>query len=253
MPVRYLLLGPLQVIGETPQTITAPKIETLLATLLIRANQPVPAEDLITELWGEHPPRRVRAALHVYVSHIRKRFTGTEPGTGVLHTHGQGYLLEVADARIDVTELQVEYARGRALAGRNPAAALAAYGRAVALFRGPVLSGIRNGSVVNRFGRWADEVRLECLEGFARTSLTVGRHRELIGELTQWTEEYPLHEPLREQLMLSLYRAGRRGEALAAFHRARQVLREELGLEPRESMRRLQSDILTERVLPLAS
>ncbi|PPK71426.1 AfsR/SARP family transcriptional regulator [Actinokineospora auranticolor] len=251
--MRYLLLGPLQIAGETTLTITAPKIETLFATLLIRANRAVSTDELIGELWGEQPPRRVRSALHVYVSQIRKRFTADEPGAAVLRTHGQGYLLEVDESRLDVTDLQREHALGQSLVDRDPHAALAAFTRAAALFRGPVLGHIRNGLVVGGFGRWADELRLECLEAVARGSLVTGRHREVIGDLAKWAEEYPLHEAFREQLMVALYRSGRRAEALAVFQSARRVLREELGLEPRESMRRLQSHILgADRDLSLA-
>ncbi|MFD1046009.1 winged helix-turn-helix domain-containing protein, partial [Kibdelosporangium lantanae] len=71
--LRYELLGPLRIIqaGE-PRSITAPKIETLLATLLTRANTVVHSEELLAEIWGSKPPARARAALHVYVSQLRK-------------------------------------------------------------------------------------------------------------------------------------------------------------------------------------
>ncbi|GLZ40830.1 hypothetical protein Acsp05_44540 [Actinokineospora sp. NBRC 105648] len=238
------MLGPLQVVGDTTMTITAPKIEALLATLLIRANQVVPADELITELWGEHPPRRVRAALHVYVSRLRKRFDGIGVDPAVLRTHGQGYVMAVEPSQVDVAALQAAHAEGRVLLDADPLAALGALSRAAGLFRGPVLAGIRNGLIVGGFARWAEEVRLRCLESIAWCSLETGRHREVIEDLAQWVDEYPLHEAFREQLMLALHRSGRRAEALAVFHTARRVLREELGLEPRETMRRLQSAIL---------
>lgn len=248
--MHYLLLGSLAVVDEdTTLTITAPKIETLFATLLIRANQTVPTGDLIGEIWGEHPPRRVRAALQVYVSQLRKRFPET-----TLLTSGPGYRLEVAKTDVDATDLHRLHSRGLSLMDRDPETALATLRQAVGLFRGPVLGRIRNGLVVGAFARWADELRVDCLEAIGRVSLATGRHREVIGELAQWADEHPLHEPFRELLMVALCRTGRRAEALAVFQSARRVLRAELGLEPGQPMRRLQSAILSaERDLSLAS
>ena len=237
--MRFQLLGPLRIVGDSAMTISAPKVETLLATLLIRANQVVSAEELIDEVWGGHPPKRGRDALHVYISQLRKRFLGNS-----LQTHGQGYLLHVEAAAIDVTELHAAYAHGQAARAADPRAALGHYTRAARLFRGPVLGGICNGHIVGAFARWAEEIRLDCLESIANCSLQVGRHRELIGDLAGWVDEYPMHEVFREHLMLALHRAGRRAEALEVFQSGRRVLRDELGLEPRESMRRLQTAIL---------
>jgi DNA-binding SARP family transcriptional activator len=243
--LRYELLGPLRIIqaGE-PRTITAPKIETLMATLLTRANQMVHSEELLAEIWGIAPPARARAALHVYISQLRKTVVNPQFGGAVIRTHSQGYLLDVDRAQLDVTELQALHAVGREHRTTDPHRALTAFTEAARLFRGPVLGGIRNGVIIDGFARWADEVRLECLESIAQCSLRIGRHRELVSELSTWIEEHPLHETFREQLMLALHRSGRRADALKVFQSARLTLREELGLEPGETMRKLQNAIL---------
>ncbi|MEO3814002.1 AfsR/SARP family transcriptional regulator [Sphaerisporangium sp. B11E5] len=242
--MRYELLGPLRIVGEQTLIVTAPKVENLLAGLVIRANQPISTEELIDELWGNEPPRRARAALHVYISHLRKNYVQPAVDGAVIRTHVQGYLLEVDKTAVDVHHLQTLHAEGRRFLDTEPERALRAFTGAAALFRGPVLAGINNGLIVSTFARWAEEFRLECLEAIAHCSLRVGRHRELIGDLSGWVDEYPLNESLREQLMLALYRAGRRAEALEVFQSGRQVLREELGLDPRVTMRRLQFAIL---------
>lgn len=243
--MRYELLGPLRLVDEETHTISAPKVETLLAALLIRANQPVSTDELLDELWGNEPPKRARAALHVYISHLRKNYVQPAVDGAAIRTHAQGYLLETDRASVDVFRLQSLHAAGRDEAERDPERALESFATAAALFRGPVLAGIDNGLIVGTFARWAEEVRLECLEAIAMCSLRLGRHREVIGDLSRWVEQYPLNENLREQLMLALYRSGRRAEALEVFQSARQVLREELGLDPRMTMRRLQFAILS--------
>ncbi|GAA2585833.1 AfsR/SARP family transcriptional regulator [Actinomadura fulvescens] len=239
--MKYELLGPLRLVDCETHTITAPKMETLLATLLIRANQPVSTGELINELWGDRPPRRARAALHVYVSQLRKNFVR---GDASIKTHAQGYLMEIDDSTVDVFHLQRLHTAGRAVLEAEPESALASLQAAARLYRGPVLAGIGDGLIVGAFARWAEEVRLECLEGIADCALRVGRHRELVGALSAWVNEYPLNETLREHLMLALHRSGRRAEALEAYHSARRVLQEELGLDPRDTMRRLQLAIL---------
>ncbi|MBB2747246.1 UNVERIFIED_ORG: DNA-binding SARP family transcriptional activator [Microbispora rosea subsp. rosea] len=181
---------------------------------------------------GERAPKRARAALHVYISHLRKNYVQPAVDGAAIRTHAQGYLLETDRESVDVFRLQSLHAAGRDETDRDPERALDSFAAAAALFRGPVLAGIDNGLIVGTFARWAEEVRLECLEAIAMCSLRLGRHREVIGDLSRWVEQYPLNENLREQLMLALYRSGRRAEALEVFESARQVLREELGLDP---------------------
>ncbi|WP_236792321.1 AfsR/SARP family transcriptional regulator [Amycolatopsis sp. GM8] len=243
--MRYQLLGPLQVVeGGEIRTVGAPKIETLFAVLLIRANQTVSSDELIGEIWGDNPPRRVRAGLHVYVSQLRKGFARPDAGGAVIETQANGYLLRVDESLVDLFELRALHARGRELLPSSPERALACFTAATKLFRGPVLARIRDRAIVSTFSRMVEAVRLECLESIARCSLQTGRHRELVSDLSGWIDEHPLHEAFREQLMLALHRSGRRADALAAYHSARKVLREELGLEPGLTMRRLQTAIL---------
>jgi DNA-binding SARP family transcriptional activator len=83
------------------------------------------------------------------------------------------------------------------------------------------------------------ELRLEALETRIDADLHLGRHVEVINELGQLTSTRPLQERLHGQLMLALYRAGRRAEALAAYQHARDVLVEELGVEPGAELREL--------------
>ncbi|MCD0451641.1 AfsR/SARP family transcriptional regulator [Actinocorallia sp. API 0066] len=240
--MEFQLLGPLRLAGTQPRTISAPKVEALLATLLIRANQPVSTDELIDELWPDAPPRRARAALHVYISQLRRNVL---TGDGArIHTHAQRYLLTVEESEVDAHHLQQLHGEGTAALRDDPERALAALTGAAALFRGPVLAGVPQGLIVGTFARWAEEIRLECLEGIAQCSLRTGRHRELIRDLSRWVEEHPLNETFREQLMLALHRSGRRAEALEVFQSARRVLRDELGLDPRHTMRRLQSAII---------
>ncbi|WP_219826002.1 BTAD domain-containing putative transcriptional regulator [Nonomuraea typhae] len=72
--------------------------------------------------------------------------------------------------------------------------------------------------------------------------------QEVVGTLAELTERHPLREGLWALLMTALYRAGRQGDALAAFRRAREHLVTELGVEPGPELRELESQILAHDV-----
>ncbi|MCX4751600.1 AfsR/SARP family transcriptional regulator [Kitasatospora sp. NBC_01287] len=261
--MRYELLGPLRVCATDGRvlTLSAPKAEVTLALLLLSEGRVVTKEQLTTELWGERPPRSASAAIHVYISQLRKFLADAgagDPGCPAITTTASGYRFQRGGASYDAEEFTAAVRAGRArqAAGR-PAAALESFELALALYRGSVLDGHGDGPVVSSFAAWAEEERLTCLELAIEARTTLGQHREVIGLLGGLTAEYPLRESFYRQLMLVLYRAERRAEALEVYSSARRVLRSELGLEPHRSLRRLHQAILSaDRLLdhqPLAS
>jgi DNA-binding SARP family transcriptional activator len=244
--VRYEVLGSLRVVDENSwSVVSAPKMSVLLATLLVRSNQVVSVEQLITEIWGGSPPTRATAAVHVYVSQLRKFLRRPGQTRSPIVTHPPGYLLRPGDDELDVETFQRLTEQGREHArNERHAEASACFDTALGLWRGQVLADLRNGPIVSNFVRWLEEIQLECVEDLVASRMSLGRHRELVGKLYTLVNEYPLHEAFYRQLMLALYRSGRRADALRVYHGARDTLRAELGLEPCPSLRQLQGAIL---------
>ncbi|WUI00886.1 AfsR/SARP family transcriptional regulator [Spirillospora sp. NBC_00431] len=251
--MRYEVLGPLRVNdGGEFSFISARKIETVLAVLLIRADQVVAPEELMAEIWADRPPRRATAGLHVYISQLRKFLQRPDQDGNRIVTRPAGYLLNKGGDDIDFHDLLRLADQGRAAlrdGRREDAAALLE--EALGLWHGPVLGDLRGGSgdvrcgpIVEGFTAWMAELRLECLELLADTQLELGRHRELVGRLYSLTAENPLRESFYRQLMLALYRSERQADALKVYHSARDTLRDELGLEPCRALRELQQAIL---------
>ena len=89
-----------------------------------------------------------------------------------------------------------------------------------------------------------EELRLATLEDLFDARLATGHHSGLVADLEQLVEANPLRERLRAQLMLALYRSGRQADALEMYQRGRRRLVDELGLEPSESLRKLEARIL---------
>ncbi|HET8659298.1 MAG TPA: AfsR/SARP family transcriptional regulator [Micromonosporaceae bacterium] len=244
--MRYEILGKIRVVdGATVSTVSARKIEILLAVLLIRSGQVVGTTQLMTEIWGEHPPRRATAGLHVYVSQLRKFLSRPGSAGSPIVTTPPGYLLQLGSDELDVQVFQhlVDQGRSEQRAGCIEEAC-ASFGAALNLWRGPALGDLRDGPLVNGFAGWAEQARLECTEKLVDGGLMLGRHRELASYLYTLTIEYPLREVFYQQLMLALYRSGCLADALKVYQSARAVLMDELGLEPCRSLRDLQRAIL---------
>lgn len=243
--MQYQVLGPVRIIdGDTVLSVSAPKMETILATLLSRFNQVVSIPQLMTEIWGDNRPRRATPTIHVYISQLRKLLGRTEHGGCPIDTRPPGYQLNARPADIDCHVFQSLVGSGREqLRAGQPERAHATLTRALDLWHGPALD--RNGPIINGFVNWLEELRLECVELRVEAALSLGRHRELVSDLYQLTAEHPLHEVFYGQLMRALHASGRRGDALRVYRDAWDVLDRELGLAPAQRLQRLQHELLT--------
>ena len=244
--MEYRILGPLEVVDEgEPVALGRLKERLVLAVLLLHANEFVSRERLIDELWGESPPPTARKAVNVYVSQLRKALARN--GHDPIATEDGGYRIGVGADELDVAQLRQLLANARERAAASePEAAAELLREALALWRGPTLAGL----LLESHGRdevaQLDELRLTALMDRIDCDLALGRHEEVLGELQVLVAEHPLRERLRAQLMLALYRADRQAEALDAYQQAREVLVQELGIEPSPALQRLQKGILAQ-------
>jgi DNA-binding SARP family transcriptional activator len=234
----FRLLGPLEVVSEHDQPIAlgGVKQRSVLAALLLQANEVVSTDRLIDQLWGAAPPATAAKSIQVYVSRLRKAL-----GEGRLSTHGHGYLLRAEPEELDLARFEQLAGEARRAAPEGAARKLR---EALALWRGPALADL----AYERFAQVEiarlEEMRLAVLEQRIDADLACGRHAELVGELEALVARHPLRERLRCQLMLALYRSARQAEALEAYRAARRELQEELGLDPSTELRQLEQAIL---------
>jgi YVTN family beta-propeller protein len=243
--MEYRILGEVEVRdGDRLLTLHGRRERALLAYLLLHANEIVPTERLIGELWGESPPPTVAAALHVYISRLRKVLG--ENGTAIV-TRSPGYVLEVDPEQVDARRFERLVDAGRrALSEGDPRRSAQLLRDALGLWHGTPLADVIEpewaASEIRRLG----ELRLAALEDRIEADLQLGRHVQLVSELEGLAARHPLRERLRAQLMLALYRCGRQGDALQVYADTRRVLAEELGIDPSGSLRRLEQGILTQ-------
>ncbi len=238
-------------------TPTAPKPRQVLALLALRAGQVVAVGALSEELWGSKPPRSARATLQTYILQLRELITAAlENGPGddagkrcqakdVLLTVPGGYLLKGGDGTSDVREFErLAGSWYRAMDAEDYPQAARLLREALELWTGPALADVHTGPHLQTEVKRLEESRLCALDQRVEADLRLGRHRELLAELTVLVNRYPTHESLCGQYMLALYRSGRRGEALDAYQRLRATLVRTLGLEPSPALAKLQRSIL---------
>jgi DNA-binding SARP family transcriptional activator len=237
--VYFRILGPLEVAeGDRTLSLGGPRQRALLAILLLRANEVVPSDRLADQLWGEAPPPSAAKAIQVYVSKLRKQL-----GESRLVTRAPGYVLLAESSEVDLAQFEQLVAKARQA---DPEDAAALLREALALWRGAPLADLEYEAFAQAEITRLEELRLAVLEERIDADLGAGRHREVLGELESLVAAQPLRERLAGQLMLALYRSGRQAEALAVYHRTRQVLVEEIGLEPNPALQRLEKQILNQ-------
>src|SRR4051812_5091431 len=240
--MEFGILGPLEVraAGRTV-ALGGARPRAVFAVLALHANQPVSAERLALALWGEDVPPSAVKTVQVYVARLRKALDDPE----VLVTTPAGYTLRVQPGELDAERFERHVADGReALAAGRAEHAAAELREALELWRGPPLADLASAPFAPAEIARLEEQRLAALEVRVDADLAAGRHAELIAELQQLTGGHPWRERLHAQLMLALYRCGRQADALAAYRDAREVLVEQLGLEPGAELHNLHEAIL---------
>ena len=236
--MEFRILGPLEVVEQgRALPLGGARQRTLLALLLTRANEVVSADRLIDELWGERPPRTAANALQYHVSQLRKALAPHE----AIVTQEPGYVIRIGPDELDLLRFEalVEEAQHAA-----PELAAQRLREALELWRGPALADLANESFAQSEIPRLEELRLGALERRFEADLALGRYAELVGEVQALVREHPLRERLRAVLMQALYGSDRQAEALEVYRETRQLLVDELGIEPSPALQELEQAIL---------
>nr|WP_301374593.1 BTAD domain-containing putative transcriptional regulator [Streptomyces xanthophaeus] len=240
--LRFNVLGSLEGwFGEVRLRLGGAIQERVLCVLLLEAGRVVPVARLVEATWEKDPPVTAAHQVRKAVADLRRRIpTGTE----VIATDGPGYRVVVADDQVDLLEFDtLTRAAGQALREGARSEAAEALRSALALWRGSVLSGT-GGPVIEAAAIALEERRLAAAEQFFDLSLALGESGELISGLRALITQHPLRETLRGQLMLALYRSGRQAEALKEYGEVRELLVDELGIDPGPRLAKLYEAIL---------
>ena len=238
------LLGAFEVVaGGRSLPLGGVRQRAVLARLALSANELVPTDLLVDQVWGGAPPAGAVTTLQVYVSHLRKALA---PTTATIETRRPGYVLVVDPAAIDARRFEDLVQRAELRRPVDPGEAATRLREALALWRGPALADFAYEPFASVEASRLEELRLRALELRVEADLALGRAGDVVAELEALVAEHPLREGFWGQLMLALYRSGRQGEALRTYRRAADHLGEELGLEPSAALQRMEQAILVQ-------
>ena len=212
----------------------------VLVSLLLHANEVVPSEQILMDLWGEDSPPSAANSLQAAISRLRRVLP-----PGRLITRAPGYALRIFPEELDVSQFEQLVSEGReALTAGAAEQAARTLRQALSLWQGPALADFRYEPFAQAEIVRLEELHLTCLEERVEADLALGLASVLVAELRRLVSEHPVRERLRGQLMLALYRDGRQTEALEVYREFRSVLRDELGLDPSPQLRELETAIL---------
>lgn len=250
--MEFRILGPLEVVsGDVAVDVGGPKVRALLAALVVRAGQVVSKDRLFEVLWGPEPPAGAAATLQSHVSHLRDALEPGRQAAGpsVVQAREPGYVLAVDPERsVDAVVFECMATEGRrALADGAWSQAAERLEAALALWRGEALADFTFQPFAQAEIARLGESRLLALEDRLEADIALGRHDHLVGELRTLVTDQPLRERLWGLLMLALYRSGRQAEALRTYAELREVLGEQLGIEPSPGLVRLEEAMLLQK------
>ena len=235
--VEFAILGPLEARADgEPVALGGPKQRAVLAILLLDAGRVVSLDHLVDALWAGEPPATAVASLQNFVAQLRKAL-----GADVIETRAPGYVVRLESGQLDAARVRSLVDEARA---SEPVQRARLLDEALALWRGEPLAEFRYETFAREETARLEEFRLTLLEERAEAKLAIGEHADLVTDLDALVRSHPLRERLRAQLMLALYRSGRQAEALEVYREGREILVEQLGLEPSPLLRGVHASIL---------
>jgi DNA-binding SARP family transcriptional activator len=237
--LEFGVLGTLEVALDGIRVALAPRQEVVLALLLLEADNVVSVDRMVDALWADDPPRTARSQVHITISALRRIL-----GEGVIVTRPPGYSIQVPNSTLDLARFKDLVTGGANLAAQQRLPqAVQCLRAALDLWRGPAMEGLDSPPIQAAATR-LNERRLSVLQDCMDLELQLGRHREVVAELTELVARNPLNEQFRALLMMALYRAGRQSDALEVFRAGREILQEDLGIDPGEELVNLERAIL---------
>ncbi len=249
MALRVGVLGPVMAwYGDQELPVGQPRQQAVLGILAMRANRVISRGELVDAVWGQDPPASAEGGIYTYVAGLRRVIEPNRSLRGpgrVLVSSGAGYVLHLVPGQPDAVAFEQDLGRARQLRKAGDAAgAVSALDSALSLWRGSAFAGVPGPFAETERVRLG-ELRSAAAEERADVLLALGRHEEVVPDLTAMVADHPLRERMRGLLMVALYRCGRQAEALRVFAEGRRVLAEELGIDPGGDLSRIHQQVLT--------
>ena len=247
MAARVQLLGAVRAWDASREIrLGGPKQRAVLAVLALSAGRPVSKDVIVDFVWTGDDPSGATAALHTYVAALRRALgNGADPRDRTIQSRSGGYLLNVEAVDLDVMRFRRLVDAGRAAVEASAdAEAAARFAGAIALRQGPLVDGLASVVRMHPSVVALEQEYLGAALDCADAQLRRGHASDVLGWLPELVRSEPLNEPLQTRLIRAYLAAGYQAQALTAFESVRAALRDELGVDPGEELRRAHLEVL---------
>jgi DNA-binding SARP family transcriptional activator len=249
--MEFRILGAVEIVGDG-HLVRAPggRTASLLFALLLQPRVAVDQQELLRTLWPDRRPPSAAANLRQYVTRGRRLLDGCANGGGArLRSTPAGYLLQVDRDELDLTRFADLSERGRkAVARGNLPQGRVHLESAMGMWRGQLGHGVLLGPDIRRKAVYWEELRLDTHRSLLEARLVLGEHNEAVAELGSLVAAHPFREEFVGMLMVALYRAHRKRDALRVYGQTRRRFIEDLNLEPSRNLRDLEESIVAEDI-----
>ena len=233
------MLGSVDVVADgEPRAVSGIRRKAVLATLALHDREVVSVGRLVDVVWGEAAPPTATNTLQSHVSYLRS-VLGDK---AAIRAHPPGYVFDLGAESTDVQVAERLLRQGTR--SDDPVYSVRQLEAALALWRGRALADLADLPGLEDHVRRLDLLSLQVKRALSEARLAAGEHRQLLPGLEQMAAEHPLDERVHAQLMLALYRSGRQADALAVYRRLRHTLGDQLGIDPSQLLRDLETGIL---------
>ncbi|MGQ4421725.1 BTAD domain-containing putative transcriptional regulator [Streptomyces violaceoruber] len=245
--VQFSVLGPVRLHRAGVEAGAGqPRQCAVLASLLLRAGNPVGIGTLVEDVWGDEAPPSAVGSVRTYVYRLRQAL-GQHQDSSVRLVDG-GYLLHIVPDALDLNRFKHTAAMARrARDGGDLESAASLLSEGLEMWNGVPLAGVP-GPFADMQRRVLGELRITCAEEQLACEVDRGHYAEAAAELSALPVEYPLRERVCGLLMTALYGAGRQSEALAIYHTTSHLLRQRLGVSPSPELQQIHERILSGRL-----
>ncbi|MEU0815213.1 AfsR/SARP family transcriptional regulator [Streptomyces mirabilis] len=245
--LRFEVLGPLRAWrGGTPLELGPVKRQAVLAALLLHQGAVVSHDRLLDAVWGPEPPAGGRKVLPTHVNSLRRTLDpeNTQPAESVIRSGKGWYRFVVEAVRLDTADLDARSDEAlRTVTSGDLAAAAVQLSETLALFRGESLANLPGPFAQEERQRLEERRRTLRLERF-KCLVLLGRFGEALDDRGGLSASDRYDEALTAVRVRALYGCGRQAEALKAYEDLRVRLRDELGADPGEELRRVHEAVL---------
>lgn len=221
------------------------KSRSLLAYLLYNRNKAIHRDILMDKFWPDTSNSSARNSLNVAIHNIRKAFQKVDEGRDCILYKNECYgFCESLRIATDIDQFKQYWEQGRSkeqIQGNE--AAILTYQKAYAFYRGDLLEDLLYEDWTTPHRENLRETYLVILDRLSSYYFQSAQYNKVIDLCKKVLLLDKCMEDIHIRLIQAYFKSGKRGKAIRKYQECVKILREELNVEPSESLLKLWKEI----------